>query len=218
MLAHELRNSLSSVYVSSDILLTTPDVREELRAKLVLNINQGVQTMTKRLDELLEMARFSKGNVELKLEYTNLLEFLEGVIEAFRPNLDKRSQKLIADIDLKLPSITIDRSRIEQVIINILSNASKYGPENSEINLKVSTGPKGLLLKSPTTGQAFHPRTIKYLFQPYFRAAKTKGHSPHRNWSRGYPGDLSKRMGDRYGSTANPAVSVPSAYISRRAK
>jgi PAS domain S-box-containing protein len=174
VLAHELRNSLSPLFISSDMLLNTPAIQENLKEKLITNINTGISLLAKRLDELLDLARFSKGNVELKLESTDIRGFIDQVIDRFKPSLDKRKQELTLEIYVEQPYLTIDRSRIEQVIINLLSNAGKYSPENSEIKLKVKAGPEGLFLDVTDQGVGIAPEDQKNLFQPYFRADKTK--------------------------------------------
>jgi PAS domain S-box-containing protein len=174
VLAHELRNSLSPLFITSDILLSTPDLQEEMRNKLNLNMNAGINLLAKRLDELLDLARFSKGNVELKLQNTDIHEFIDQVVDRFKPSLDKRRQRLILDIDVEKPFFTIDKSRMEQVVVNLLSNADKYSPENSEIRMKVKTDVSGLLLEVTDRGIGIDPEDQKNLFQPYFRADKTK--------------------------------------------
>ncbi len=175
VLAHELRNSLSPVYVSSDILFTTPDIQEAARSKLIFNINEGIKMLAKRLDELLDLARFSKDNVALKKQLVDIQEFIDQVIDRFKPNLDKRNQILIAEVRLEKPLMIFDRSRMEQEITNLLSNANKYSPANSEINLKVETNSEGLLLEVTDHGVGIAVEDQKSLFQPYFRANKTKG-------------------------------------------
>jgi PAS domain S-box-containing protein len=174
VLAHELRNSLTSVVVSSDILLESPDVSEEIRYKLVKNISDGGQLLAKRLDELLDLARYSKGTFELKIQTVDAWEFVEQVETRFKPNLDKRKQKLIFEIKGETKLINLDKSRIEQVIINLLSNASKYSPENSEITLRAKVEKEGLYLEVGDKGIGISPEDQKNLFQPYYRAGKNR--------------------------------------------
>jgi PAS domain S-box-containing protein len=174
VLAHELRNSLTSVVVSSDILLESPDVSEEIRRKLIKIISDGGQLLAKRLDELLDLARYSKGTFQLKIQTVDAWEFIEQVEFRFRPNLEKRNQKLIFEIEGDTKLINLDKSRIEQVIINLLSNASKYSPENSEITLKARVEKRGLYLEVGDKGVGISTEDQKNLFQPYYRAGKNR--------------------------------------------
>jgi PAS domain S-box-containing protein len=175
VLAHELRNSLTSVIVSSDILQETPILSNEVKTKLVANISEGAKILMKRLDELLDLARYSKGNFELKLQTFDAPEFLEQVISRFQLNLNKRNQHLSYEIIDEQKLVKLDKSRIEQVINNLLSNASKYSPENSQITMKVRTDKSGFLLVVVDKGIGIAPEDQKNLFQPYYRAIKNKG-------------------------------------------
>ncbi len=175
VLAHELRNPLTAVVVSSEMLQDTPDLKQELRMRLASNIYESAKMLTQRLDELLDLARYSKGTFELKRHSVNAPEFLQQVIERFNPTLVKRSQKLNVEISPDLHNINVDTSRIEQVIINLLSNASKYSPENCEITLKAIMEQNELRLEVVDRGSGIPKEEQSNLFQPYYRASKTQG-------------------------------------------
>jgi PAS domain S-box-containing protein len=175
VLAHELRNSLTSLVVSSDILQETPDLDNEMRSRLISNVCEGAKALGQHLDELLDLARYSKGNFELKLQTIDVREFFEQLASRYKPNLIKRNQILMSEIGGELKLVKLDKSRIEQVIINLLSNASKYSSENSEIVMKVTVEPSGLLVEVIDKGLGIPAEDQKNLFQPYYRAGKHKG-------------------------------------------
>jgi PAS domain S-box-containing protein len=175
VLAHELRNSLTSLVVSSDILQETPELSDEMRSKLVSNVCEGAKILTQHLDELLDLARYSKGNFELKLQTVDVSEFIGQVASRYRPNLLKRNQTLVLEISADLKLAKLDKSRIEQVIINLLSNASKYSSENTVITMKVKMESAGLLVEVIDNGVGIALEDQKNLFQPYYRAGKQKG-------------------------------------------
>jgi PAS domain S-box-containing protein len=175
VLAHELRNPLTAVMVSSEMLEESPDLREELRIRLASNIYESAKLLTQRLDELLDLARYSKGNFEIKKSLVDAPQFLKQVIERFSPTLEKRSQKLNVNISPELHNVYIDTSRIEQVIVNLLSNASKYSPENCEITLKAEIQDRELRLEVVDRGTGIPVEDQGKLFQPYYRATKTQG-------------------------------------------
>jgi PAS domain S-box-containing protein len=175
VLAHELRNPLTAVMVSSEMLQESPDLREELRIRLASNIYESAKLLTRRLDELLDLARYSRGTIELKKDNVDAPQFLKQVIQRFIPTLEKRSQRLNIEISQELGNIIIDTSRIEQVIINLLSNASKYSPENCEITLKAGLEDHQLRLEVVDQGSGIPLEDQRNLFQPYYRASKTQG-------------------------------------------
>jgi len=175
VLAHELRNPLTAVLASSEMLQESPDLREELRMRLTSNIFESANLLTQRLDEMLDLARYSKGTFEIKRQNVDAPQFLKHVIERFNPTLEKRSQKLNIEISPELHDISIDTSRIEQVIINLLSNASKYSPEKCEITLKACIQDHELCLEVVDRGSGIPIEEQSNLFKPYYRASKTQG-------------------------------------------
>jgi PAS domain S-box-containing protein len=175
VLAHELRNSLTSVVVSSDILHETPVLSDEMRNKLVKNISEGAKLLAKRLDELLDLARYSKGTLELKLQTIDVWEFIEQVVSRYKLNFEKRNQTLVFEIGGGLKLFKLDKSRVEQVIINLLSNAGKYSPEGSEIIMKAKVENSGLLIEVSDKGVGISLEDQNNLFQPYYRVGKNKG-------------------------------------------
>jgi signal transduction histidine kinase len=175
VLAHELRNPLTAVVVSSEILQDTENISEEIRTRLVKNVSDSAKLLTSRLDELLDLARYSKGTFELKRRTIDAQEFLREIVERFKPNLDKRSQKLIVDISPELTTIYVDTSRLEQVLLNLLSNASKYSPDNCSITMKAGLKNKGLYCEIIDQGMGISADEQSKIFQPYYRSNKNKG-------------------------------------------
>jgi PAS domain S-box-containing protein len=175
VLAHELRNPLTAIVVSSDMLQETENLKDEIKDRLATNINTSAKLLTRRLEELLDLARYSKGSIELKKQNCDMFEYLQEVIGRFLPSLEKRGQRLKVEILPELGQAVIDESRLEQVIINLLSNASKYSPEKSEISLKAGRESEGLFIEVTDKGIGISPEDQSRLFQPYYRAVKNQG-------------------------------------------
>jgi len=169
VLAHELRNSVTSIVVSSDLLQESGDLQEQMRNKLIANINDSARLLTKRLDGLLDFARFSRGTFSLNRETVNLQDFVVSVASRIKPSLEKRKQELVLDIDHEKSEVNFDSSRIEQVITNLLSNASKYSPENTLITLKAGKQEKGIFFEVMDQGVGISEEDQKKLFHPYYR-------------------------------------------------
>ncbi len=174
VLAHELRNSMTSIVVSSDMLRDGREMRPDIKDRLVININDGAKALTRRLDELLDLARYSKGTFVLNKQTVDGPKFLREVIARYKPNLDKRQQILTVIISSDLHSVNIDISRMEQVIVNLLSNASKYSAEKTEIVLKAGPRGPGLFLEVVDHGIGISSEDQAKIFQPYYRACKNQ--------------------------------------------
>jgi PAS domain S-box-containing protein len=168
ILAHELRNPLTPILVSSSMLkssLKEPGVYH----KLVNNICDGAETLSTRLEELLDLARYSRGQFNLKKQSINLRVFLEDVATRFSPGLSASNQKLILDLPDDKTIIEIDPSRLEQVIINLLSNASKFSASGGRIEIKARFRDKTALIEVKDEGIGISAEDQERIFKPYHR-------------------------------------------------
>jgi PAS domain S-box-containing protein len=179
VLAHELRNPLTPVLASlemlRDSLVSEPN---RLQYKLTKNALDGAETLRKRLEELLDLARFSRGVFTLKPVIIDTGEFLNTVALRYSPTIDKKQQRLVISLPATLPHIEADPSRLEQVIVNLLSNASKYSPVNSEITLQASEVPQGVLVEIKDQGIGIPADEVEKLFVPYHRVDQNRKGPP----------------------------------------
>jgi PAS domain S-box-containing protein len=173
VLAHELRTPLSSILACSAMLQDTPEINETIKKRLASNIHNGANALARRLDELLDVARLSKGTFELNKQPFQAKKFIEEAVERFKPALTIREQLLSFSIIGELPVLIADQSRLEQVIINLLSNAGKYSPAKSQISLTARIKSKKLLVEVEDQGVGIAEEDQKDIFQAYHRIART---------------------------------------------
>jgi PAS domain S-box-containing protein len=173
ILAHELRNPLTAILSSSGMLQDLSDTKDDVRRRLASNVNDGAMVLAKRLDELLDVARFSKGAFRLSKQPCDSGKFIADAVARFRPALTGKGQIVNLTICGDLPVINADPSRLEQVIVNILSNASKYSPANSLISVAAKINNKRLVLEVEDQGPGINEEDQEYIFQAYHRASNT---------------------------------------------
>lgn len=170
ILAHELRNPLSPIISSSELLQElSQNNSNEMQKRLISNIRKGTGKLARKLEELLDMARYSRGTFTLNRQPVEIKSYLEEIIVRFRPTIEKRNQKLVVDIAGDVPVIPVDASRLEQVLVNLLSNASKFSPESSKIYFKAFLTGNNLEIDVKDEGIGISPDDQKKLFEPYFR-------------------------------------------------
>jgi PAS domain S-box-containing protein len=179
VLAHELRTPLTPIVASismlRDILASKP---QSIEQKLVNNAMSGVQTLVSRLGELLDLARFSRGVVALERQPLNVMEFLKTVAFRFEPQVQEWGQKLIFDLPPTLPQIEVDPSRLEQVLMNLLSNASKFSEKGCEIILRAAARKGELVIEVEDKGIGMTPEEQGRLFKPYHRVEQDRQRFP----------------------------------------
>jgi PAS domain S-box-containing protein len=168
VLAHELRAPLTPIMASTGMLKDLLEPRQEdILKKLAANIYTSTEILSLRLEELLDLARYDRGTFRLNLQPVNMLDFLSEVITRFEPALSRRKQHLTTLLAADLPALVIDPSRLEQVLINLLSNASKFSPDEAVITLKAAIENNSLLVEVQDNGIGISPENQKRLFRPY---------------------------------------------------
>ncbi|MBN1189126.1 MAG: PAS domain S-box protein [Dehalococcoidales bacterium] len=179
VLAHELRTPLTPIQVSSGMLreLISPG-SDDMMSKLINNLNKGVQTLSRRLEELLDIGRFDRSIFKLDLLPVDMAAFFECIVKRHKRMVEERGRVLVADIEADLPRAMIDRDRIEQVITNLLSNASQSSPEGGEVKLKAMTQNDGLVVEVTDYGPGITPEERERLFNPYHRIEQDRQKFP----------------------------------------
>ena len=176
VLAHELKGPLTPMLTASGMLREMlPQEAGTMPQKLADNFYNGTKLLISRLDELLDVARYARGSVTLNMEATATRRFIEQVVSRYTPSITLRNQQLIVEMAENLPTASLDQSRLEQVLVNLLSNASKYSPEGSCILLTASQSEGNLLISVKDEGLGISPEDQGALFHPYQRVGKEQG-------------------------------------------
>ncbi|MGI1821541.1 PAS domain-containing sensor histidine kinase [Exiguobacterium sp. TRN 1102] len=131
--SHELRTPLSSLSGYIELMLAR-DLTPEKRERFLKTMSREAKRLTVLLNDFLDIQRMEDGHQEYKQNHFALNELVLEVIERFRETSDHTIHFDHADDDLHLVA---DRDRIEQVLVNLISNAIKYSPNGQEIEVRV---------------------------------------------------------------------------------
>lgn len=133
-LAHELRNPLAPLRNGLQIMRLSPDTSPTVTEAKNMMERQLLQ-MVRLVDELLDLSRINLGKVELHREPVELITVLQSALEVSRPVIEKAGQELVISIPPEPIFIDADITRLAQVFINLLNNASKYTDDGGRIDL-----------------------------------------------------------------------------------
>jgi PAS domain S-box-containing protein len=137
MLAHELRNPIAPIRYASARLAGKNLTRERLEwARNV--IDRQVDQLTRLVDDLLDVSRITRGRVSLDLKPLEIDTVVARAIEAVRPLIEARNQRLTISRPGKRLSVKGDATRLAQAISNLLNNASKFTGEGGHLSVAVS--------------------------------------------------------------------------------
>ncbi len=135
-ISHEFRTPLSALKASVELLLdgvgafTTDETLE-----LARSIHFSVTSLQTLVDNLLESVSIEAGRFRIRRRPTDLASLVAEATAWMKPLLERRNQELITRLPDRLPMLSVDPMRLTQVLVNLLSNASKYGPTDEPIEL-----------------------------------------------------------------------------------
>ena len=165
MLVHELKTPLTPVLFSSELLAS--ELHDEPLASVARNIHRGATNLDNRINELLDIARGEIGLLKIKPKMIDAHQLLTNVATYIQPLMDRNQQTFILDIPESLPPVWADEERLQQIILNLLVNASKFSPEGSRIILKGQQEKDNLTVQIVDNGPGISRDDQKRIFKPY---------------------------------------------------
>jgi len=162
-LAHELRNPLAPIRNAVRILDSdAADDRQRKWGREV--IARQVQRMSLLLDDLLDVSRITRGQLELKKDYVDLKSVVGIAVETARPLLDSKQHRLVVNLPAGNVKLEADPLRLSQVIGNLLTNAAKYTDPQGEIALHARLENAELVISIRDNGIGLTPESLPGLF------------------------------------------------------
>jgi signal transduction histidine kinase len=133
--SHELRSPLTSVQGFAELLMLERDRLSPKQADTVEIILDNTRHLVRLLNDLLDLARSDAGRLTIKPEITDVAPLVEEAVRTMRSQTEAKGQSLHLQVNPNLPRINVDRDRIRQVLVNLLTNAHEYCPEGAAISV-----------------------------------------------------------------------------------
>jgi two-component system CheB/CheR fusion protein len=175
MLAHELRNPLAPIATAVQILRGGPG--DPSTTGLHHMIDRQTRRLARLVDELLDIGRFSRGLIELQREAVNLATIVQQTVAAMRPQLEAREHKLSVALPEEPVRVNGDPIRLEQVIANLLDNASKYTKPGGHIAVTLRQTQGEAILSVRDDGIGLAPDTLEEIFGLFTQVNRSKDHT-----------------------------------------
>ncbi|HEX6142161.1 MAG TPA: sensor histidine kinase [Geminicoccaceae bacterium] len=126
--SHELRTPLTSIRSFSEILQDNPDLPVAERARFLGVVVKESERLTRLINDLLDVSKIESGRMEWRLTRCDPAEVIDDALSATQGLFRNKGVVVEADLERGLEPITVDRDRLMQVVINLLSNAAKFVP------------------------------------------------------------------------------------------
>lgn len=171
LVSHELRTPLSSIKASAEVLLSTaPEDAPETQIRLLRNIDRSSDRLGALITDLLDLTRLEGGRLELHRERIDVRSVAEEALATVRPLADGRRQKLTVSFHSAPCEVDGDRRRLEQVALNLLTNAVKYGRIGGRIWLLVHRAPdRSVRLEVRDDGPGIRESDQRLVFERFYR-------------------------------------------------
>jgi signal transduction histidine kinase len=174
---HEFREPLAALNATAGQLgrevdeLTPEEIRRRVTS-MQLSI-LGLQTLA---SNLLESTGIETGLVSIQPQATDLRAIIAEAIQITQPEFESRRQRLVVEEPPELPPVMADRARLDQVMVNLLSNASEFSPQQARIDLSVEVVDDGLVrIAVADRGPGVPPAERAALFRHFLRLGTVQG-------------------------------------------
>ncbi|MCY1032880.1 ATP-binding protein [Corallococcus sp. BB11-1] len=168
LISHDLRNPLHTINLRAHLLQRALHERKlEREGHMAQAIIHNVEWMNTMIEELLEGSRLESGSVTLRRESRDLGRFLEEVLERdVAPDTRERFRLHLAE---PLPPVPMDAARLERVVTNLLTNAIKYSPKGTPVDVRLSAVHEQAVVSVSNLGAGLAARDAARLFDKYYR-------------------------------------------------
>ena len=197
MLSHELRNPLAPIANAVQLLRLQKNegpLQQQARAIIERQVGQ----LSHLVDDLLEVSRITTGRVQLRRDRIVVSGIVERAVETVRPLIEQRRHDLTVSLPPQPIWLDADAARMEQVVVNLLTNAAKYTDEAGHIWLTVEQEGEAAVLRVRDTGTGIAPELLPRIFDLFTQAERSLDRS---QGGLGIGLSLVQRLVDLHGGT-----------------
>lgn len=172
ILSHEMRNPLAAAKMAA-MLLEAPNVNEARAAQLGQVINRQVGHMSRLVEDLIDVSRVSQGLVTLEQKRVDMALVLQESLEQVRPMMTAKRHTVKVDSPVDCCDVCGDKTRLVQVVSNLLSNAARYTPDEGGIAVRMASRDGVLVLEVVDNGIGLDADTVPELFNFFVQAERS---------------------------------------------
>lgn len=171
--SHELRTPLNMIIGFSEMISEAPYAYGGgLPPPLLSDVEiilRNSRHLASLVDDVLDLSQVEAGKMSLSKEWCNLGEIIEGALVAVRPLIETKDLDLVCDIPAGLPPVLCDRTRIRQVMLNLLSNAARFTDQGG-VQVEVRREGRTLVVSVADSGSGIAQENQERVFEPFQQA------------------------------------------------
>jgi signal transduction histidine kinase len=167
--SHELRSPLTSVQGFAELLMLERDKLSGKQADTVEIILDNTRHLVRLLNDLLDLARSDAGRLTIKPTPTDAGSLVEDAVRTMRSQTEAKVQALRHRVEPGLPQVSVDRDRIRQVLVNLLTNAHEYSPQRASIEVTAARRGAEVEIAVSDDGPGMAEDQIEHIFERFTR-------------------------------------------------
>jgi signal transduction histidine kinase/ActR/RegA family two-component response regulator len=163
MLAHELRNPMAPIMYSAELL--RPDAPAAMITQARATIRRQARHIGRLLDDLLDVSRITRNIIELKRKPVSLGHVVETALETARAEIERKGHNVVWQCPAEAAWVEGDPDRLHQIVLNLLTNATKYMEPGGDIRVAIEPRGNAHQLRVTDTGIGLAPEMIPRIFE-----------------------------------------------------
>ena len=168
MVAHELKSPLTSIFGFSELLTQMDPNTSQFREYAHVIMSEATR-LTEFVNKFLDLSRLESGRMEVQKNPFDLQQIIQRLIESQKGITEKRHIRVITDFPPAIPLALGDQGLIEQVLLNLFSNAVKYSKDQSKIGIEIKNESDHLLVHVIDNGSGIPKDALPSIFNKFFR-------------------------------------------------
>lgn len=167
-ISHEFRTPLTLISSPIDDLLAEDSISNKQREQFTI-AKQNSERLLELVNQLLDLSKIDEGRLKLQLQKGNVLQLISALSESFIYHAQQKNIRYTIDIQQSEEAVWYDKSAVEKITVNLLSNALKYTPLNGAISCKAHLENNKLFFKVTNSGKGLTPLELNNVFERFYQ-------------------------------------------------
>lgn len=172
--SHELRTPLTNIKSYTETVLDDKEISREMTEKFLHIVEGETDRMIRIVKDLTVLSRLDNNKMDWNKETFSAAELVERICDSMALEAKGRGQVLTKTIDPSVDKMTGDRAKIEQVLINVVSNAIKYTPDGGKVEVDATVHRGKIYIKVSDSGIGIAKKDLKRVFERFYRVDKAR--------------------------------------------
>jgi len=173
LVTHEMKTPLTAIKGMSEVMMKF-DPGAEKRREMNAAVNEATERMTRMIDDYLDLTRLESGARELRLAWRKVESLIEQNLLLLDPVATRRGVTLVRKFAPDLPPIFADADLLTRALTNLVANAIKYSPADTEVVISARAGEDNLFIAVADHGYGIPPEHQASIFEKFFRVPRVE--------------------------------------------